>query len=735
LTSGRREESQATTDLGEKRRRRILLVCDFGPGLLYDVLTPYEFTQDTKVALVRRKYGHINVPASIRLVRVPLPVLGTSESRGARGSFYLFANTVAYVVVGSLLSTYAALTFRCDVVHARFVFPEGIVGFVASILSRSKLVVTAEGSDVNLYLKTGFARALLLMLSRRGEFVSVSKPIQNELSRLGVESAYIPNSVDGSKFKFVPLEEKENLVAFVGTLTKTKRPEFLVEAVNLAHKFVVQKGIQVRIIGDGPLKETLDRMITRLGLEDSIKLEGYLSSEKVRERLAQAYAYVNCSKTEGMSLAFLEAMASGCLLLASNIPGNQALIQNGETGILYDTKDSAALAESIRSAFLNRSSLGAVTKKARESFESEYDTLKAAANLTRLYDSLERSPRGSARETTLISNLVTHSQSKVTLTSSPEVVLKPVESVEWMSKSVAFQKMVENRLFFSVESLAGRWRIAMAELRGGVFAEPRLVELKSDRRFTEMTTPNVVKTSDGYIMAFAGRQGKYENRRLFIAVSDTLDGPWEVKDQSYSPSASWEGRSIDLGPGNLVEDGNVLFFYSSTASRLRQLVAAFPRRPHLPTRLNLKRYEKRGIGILKVSVNGPHILQGSKVPLPLALVSGTPFEAVFCPGYAVINERHLLFMACSNYSRGFPFEQLIGVVESDLDPTEWKTKQEIRPLVTSKNLPAPFSSHSAFDTPDPVLTGGGAMRLYFSAMSRDVGSWSILACDASIKSQ
>ena len=708
--------------------KRILLICDFGQGLLYDVLTPYGFTKDTKVALVRRTYGQISLPPNIQLVRVPLPVVSISESRGVIGSLYLYANTAAYLAVGSLLSTYAALKFRCDVVHARFLFPEGIVGFVASIITGSKLVLTAEGSDVNLHLKNRVARAFLSMLSRRGEFVSVSKPIQNELWRFGIPSRYIPNSVDGTKFKFVPLEEKENLLAFVGTLTEVKRPEFLVEAVNLVHAFVVQRGIQVRIIGDGPLKETLDRMITNLGLEDSILLEGYLSSEEVRKRLARAYAYVNCSRTEGMSLAILEAMASGCLLIASDISGNEALIQNGETGILFDTKDSAALAESIRSAFLNRSSLGAITKKARESIDSEYDISRGVTSLTHLYNSLELGLHERTIETALTSNLVT-------LTSNPEVVLKPVESVEWMSKSVAFQKMVENKLFFSAESLAGRWRLAMADLRGGALAEPRLVELKSNWKFNEMTTPNVVRTSDGYIMAFAGRNRRFQSRRLFIAVSDTLDGPWEVEDQTHSPSTPWEGRSIDLGPGSLVKGGNALFFYSSTSSRLRQLMAAFARSPSFPTRSNLKRYENRRIGILKVSVNEPHIIHGSDRPLPLTRAPNTPFESVYCPGYAVINNRHLFFVACSNYSRGFPFEQLIGVVESDLAPTEWKAKQEIRPLVMPKDLPAPFSSHSAFDTPDPVPTAGGALKLYFSAMSRDVGSWSILACDASIKSQ
>src|SRR5713101_8428450 len=107
----------------------------------------------------------------------------------------------------------------------------------------------------------------------------------------------------------------------------------------------------------------------------------------------------------------------------------------------------------------------------------------------------------------------------LTITSNPKVVFQPTESIEWMSKSVAFQKIVQDKLFFSAESMTGRSRIAMADLLGDVPVEPRLVTLKSDLTFWHTSTPNVVKTPEGFMMAFAGRRRRYENRRLFIAMS------------------------------------------------------------------------------------------------------------------------------------------------------------------------------------------------------------------------
>jgi len=314
------------------------------------------------------------------------------------------------------------------------------------------------------------------------------------------------------------------------------------------------------------------------------------------------------------------------------------------------------------------------------------------------------------------------------ITSNPEPILRPDEKVGWMSKSVAFQKVVQDRIFFSGESSSGQWRVAVADFKG-VPTEPRLVEIKSDWRFAETITPNVVRTIDGFMLAFAGRRTGSESRRVFVATSDTLDGPWEVEGRPYTPHEAWEGRNIDLGPGNMIDDSSALFFYSSAFPRFRQAALAFLREPHVPRQQNIMRYEKRRIGILKVSTGGPPEISGRRDPIPVHCISGTPFESVFCPGYAVVDGRNLLFMACSNYSKGYPFEQLIGVVESEITPTRWSSAQEIRALITSKDLPPLYSSHPALDSPDPVPVGQGRLALYFSAMSRDHQRWSIMACE------
>jgi len=386
-----------TRDMARARGRgiRVLLICDFGSGLLRHVLSPYSFMSDTEVTLVRRRLRRARLPENVRLVSVPVPVIGASDWGEISRSLPLLLNTVSYLFVGSLLSTLAAFRFRCNVVHARFLFPEGVVGLVASTLSGAKLVATAEGFDVNLHLRNRLARAALTTIAKRGEIISVSRPIFDQLSSLGVPSHYQPNRIDCSRFSFVGLDKKENLVIFVGMLEENKRPLLLVEAVGAIRSFVAQRGIKVRIIGEGPLRETLNRRIVELGLQDCVSLEGFLGAETVADFMARAHAYVSCSATEGMSLAMLEAMASGPVVIATDIPATRALITNAETGFTFPVDEVDTLAQTIKFVFERSSEISHVPARARALVESTYDVRRNASELSQIYANGEPAIGGS----------------------------------------------------------------------------------------------------------------------------------------------------------------------------------------------------------------------------------------------------------------------------------------------------------------------------------------------------
>jgi aminoglycoside phosphotransferase (APT) family kinase protein len=107
------------------------------------------------------------------------------------------------------------------------------------------------------------------------------------------------------------------------------------------------------IVGEGPLRNTLQRQIEGAGLSDRVRLAGAMTQGEVTKELwdrpifALPSVVLRDGMMDGIPVALMEAMAAGAPVVASRISGIPELIEDGENGILVDPGDSSALAESI----------------------------------------------------------------------------------------------------------------------------------------------------------------------------------------------------------------------------------------------------------------------------------------------------------------------------------------------------------------------------------------------------
>ena len=99
------------------------------------------------------------------------------------------------------------------------------------------------------------------------------------------------------------------------------------------------------IVGDGPDRAELEAEIRRLGLEERVELAG--ERDDVAELLAASDAFVLSSRSEGLPVSVLEAMAAELPVVASAVGGLAELVVDGETGILVPAEDETALAEAL----------------------------------------------------------------------------------------------------------------------------------------------------------------------------------------------------------------------------------------------------------------------------------------------------------------------------------------------------------------------------------------------------
>jgi glycosyltransferase involved in cell wall biosynthesis len=99
------------------------------------------------------------------------------------------------------------------------------------------------------------------------------------------------------------------------------------------------------LVGDGPERDTLERMVRELGLQQRVQLLGH--REDVPELLSQFDTFVLPSLSEGMSNTLLEAMAAGVAVVASDVGGNREIIEPGRSGLLFPSDNLEAAAQAL----------------------------------------------------------------------------------------------------------------------------------------------------------------------------------------------------------------------------------------------------------------------------------------------------------------------------------------------------------------------------------------------------
>jgi glycosyltransferase involved in cell wall biosynthesis len=134
----------------------------------------------------------------------------------------------------------------------------------------------------------------------------------------------------------------------VGRLTEQKALELSVRAM----KLLKAEDIQARwyVLGEGPERAALSRLIRKLGLEQDFILLGL--SDNPYPYFRQADIYVHASRHEGKSIAVQEAMCLGCPVVLSDCSGNREQLTDGVDGVMCDLT-AESIAEKVKMLIRN----------------------------------------------------------------------------------------------------------------------------------------------------------------------------------------------------------------------------------------------------------------------------------------------------------------------------------------------------------------------------------------------
>ena len=177
-------------------------------------------------------------------------------------------------------------------------------------------------------------------------FVLVSKSLKEfyDGKTGNCKCVYIPNSISYMPKNISKLNGK-NLIS-VGRLEVEKGYSDLIDVFSLVHK--VYPDWKLNIMGDGSLKEELQRKIHKLNLTDSIILHGFRDSKYIEKELLKSSIYLMSSTTESFGLVLIEASSFGLPCIAfTSASGACEIIKDNWDGYLIEDRDKEKMAKRI----------------------------------------------------------------------------------------------------------------------------------------------------------------------------------------------------------------------------------------------------------------------------------------------------------------------------------------------------------------------------------------------------
>jgi glycosyltransferase involved in cell wall biosynthesis len=300
---------------------------------------------------------------------------------------------------------------RPDVVHAQQLLSPTTVALLARVAEGTPILLNPHAcggiGDVGVLSASRLGRVRLREAVRRADlFVAISARIAEELRAAGVPDARlvaIPNGVDVDRFRPAPPEERAALrralglpdaplVVYTGRLSAEKGVDVLVDAWPRVVARV--PGARLWVLGEGAERARLVDAARQGGVAESIALPGPV--EDVAPFVRAADAAVLPSRTEGMPIALLEAMACEVPVVATAVGGSAEVLRDGVTGRLVPPERPDRLAEGLVEA-LEGGAACERARAAREEVVSRYGLHHVAERFLDVYARLRRGGPASER--------------------------------------------------------------------------------------------------------------------------------------------------------------------------------------------------------------------------------------------------------------------------------------------------------------------------------------------------
>jgi len=278
-----------------------------------------------------------------------------------------------------------------DLLHVHYSIPHATAAYMSRQITGKPYVVTLHGSDITILGSDPAYEPVNTYSVEAADAVTAVSRFMAEEARNSLEISkditVIPNFVDTELFKPDECVDQERIsrdivVGHVSNFRAVKRIEDLVYAMCIVTKEAPEA--RLILVGDGPERHRIERLIDRLGIYHSVLLDGYRSD--VPDRLKCMDTLVLCSETESAPLTFLEAMSSGLPVVATNVGGIPEMVEHGRNGYLVSLKNPEAIAERLLEFNADKKKMSRMGQRARETVLESFSTDKVVGRYLEVYE-------------------------------------------------------------------------------------------------------------------------------------------------------------------------------------------------------------------------------------------------------------------------------------------------------------------------------------------------------------
>ncbi|MCX7785671.1 MAG: glycosyltransferase family 4 protein [candidate division WOR-3 bacterium] len=246
---------------------------------------------------------------------------------------------------------------KYDIIHTHWPLPHALFGYVASQTCKAKHFLYFHGVELmwvrkelpflKPFLRWAISKANVVMCNSSHTASRIKEIYEREV-------VILPSGQSAKPEIEIPLQKTKitacKNILFVGRLVERKGVKYLIEAFAQIANSV---DAVLNIVGTGPEKPLLEKLVQEKNLSEKVKFWGQVSSQELNEQYQNCDVFVlpaivdSKGDTEGLGVVLIEALTYKKPVIATNVGGIIDIIKHNETGLLVPEKNSGELAKAL----------------------------------------------------------------------------------------------------------------------------------------------------------------------------------------------------------------------------------------------------------------------------------------------------------------------------------------------------------------------------------------------------